>query len=230
VVSVAPETDVVDHAVFDTLWRAAKQQGKVRTTVVLGEPYQRYRSMLAGASPERFLPAAQLAFWVNAYLACLLEVLHHRLGYRSALWDDALLQRDTFQVAGGWYSLHSMGLHIEKVAGTVKARSFLCTGSSAGPPLLRTIPRARTVRTIMHEQLRRLFRGSRYLRFDPSGSVLQLARMFQDWLPAMEREGGSVAGFLMPWLSEETAAGVAVAGVALRIQVLDRFDTWLHGR
>jgi hypothetical protein len=54
--------------------------------------------------------------------------------------------------------------------------------------------------------------------------------MFQDWLPAMEREGGSVAGFLMPWLSEETAAGVAVAGVALRIQVLDRFDTWLHGR
>lgn len=230
VLSVDPFADVIDHSVFDTLWRSSKQGGKVRTTVVLEHQYQRYRSLLATATPESYLPSAQLAFWVNAYLACLLEVLHYRRGYRSAQWDDSLLQRDTFHIAQSRYSLRDLGRRVEEVAGTIKARSMLSTGSTSGPPLLRVIPTARTIRTIMHEQLRRLFRSGRYVRFDPAGSVLQLSGLFQEWLPAMEREGGSIQGFLMPWLSEETAAGVALAGPTLRIQVLDRFDTWLHAR
>ncbi len=222
--------DVVDHAVMDSVWRSSKQGGKLRTAVVLEEPYRRYRSLLAGASPDRFLPAAQLAFWVNAYLACLLEVLHYRHGYRSAFWDDSLLRADTFDVAQARYSLHDLATRAVDVAGTIKARAMLSTGSTSGPPLLRVIPTARTIRIIMHEQLRRLFRSGRYVRYDPAGRVVQLAGMFQEWLPSMEREGGSVIGFVMPWLSEETAAGVALAGSALRIQVLDRFDTWLLAR
>ena len=226
ILGMDPMADVVDHAVFDSLWRASKTAGRLSTQAVLSTAYQQYRQAIAEAIPTAYLPHAQTAFWVNAYLACLMEVLHYRVGYRTALWDSTLLVRDTFIVAGQPHTLRTIGDALVAAAGTVRARAFLCTGSDMDPPFPRHACTARTARTQMHEQLRRLCRNRRYLRYDAAGRVLQLGSMFRSWQSAEEKHGTYLVDLLLPWMAEETAAGLALAGDALRVHIVDRLDQW----
>ena len=225
-----PSEDVIDHGRFDSLWRASKRFGRIDTRGVSTECYTSYRAALAGATPQRYLPESQTAFWVNAYLACLMETMHLRTGYRSTLWDSLYDKRDTFSIAGEPHTLRSLGEKIIAVAGTVRARAFLATGSTNEPPFPAHACFAHTVRRELREQVRKVCRNDRYLLFDPAGKTLQLARMFEAWQPHMELEGGSVVDFLLPWVTEALAAQLALAGPDLRIVYSDRIERWRRQR
>jgi hypothetical protein len=222
--------DVIDHSRFDSLWRESKKFGKLDTRGVLSEAYQSYRDSLAGAYPDRFLPDARVAFWVNAYLALLMEAMNQRVGYRATVWDSLYLRRDTAIVAGARFTLQQLADTIVGTARTVAARAFLCTGSSTGAPFPSHALYARTVRAELREQLRKLVRSERYVLYDPAGNVLQLATMFEPWLPGMEAEKGGVVEFLLPWMTEAMAAQVALGRGSIRIQLSDRIETWRRAR
>ena len=229
-IGVDPTADVIDHSRFDSLWRASKRFGRMKTSGVLSECYRTYRQTLATARPDGFLPESQLAFWVNAYLACLMETMHWRTGYRSTMWDSLYLERDTFHVAGVHHTLASLGERAVEVAGTVRARAFLATGSTNEPPFPTHACYAKTVRREMRAQLRKVVRSERYVLFDPAGRVLQLARLFGPWVEGMIDEGGSIVSFLLPWVSESQAAQLALAGQEVRVVLSDRIERWRHRR
>ncbi|GMV53396.1 MAG: hypothetical protein OKBPIBMD_01738 [Chlorobi bacterium] len=218
--------DVIDHSRFDSLWRASKKHGKLDTRAVATEVYASYRRALAEARPNMFYPQARIAFWVNAYLAVLMDVMSYRAGYRATLWDSLFLTRDTVTVAGGRFTLHQLADTVEKIAGSVAIRAFFCTGSSTGPPYPSRALYAKTVKSALREQLRRLIRSEKFVLYDPAGRILQLARMFESWIPKMKAEQGSPIQFLLPWMTEETAAQVALAGSQIRIQISDRIETF----
>lgn len=225
-----PSADVIDHARFDSLWRASKRFGKIDTRGVRTECYRSYRTALAGGRPAGFLPESQLAFWVNAYLACLMEVMDRRVGYRSTRWDSLFRYRDTFEIAGEACTLASMGERIVQIAGTVRARAFLATGSSTEAPFPAHACYAATVRRELREQVRKVCRSEQYVLFDPAGRTLQLARMFESWAPDMVTEGGSVVDFLLPWVSEATAAQLALAQPGIHVEYSDRIERWRRRR
>ncbi len=230
ITGVDPMVDVIDHGRFDSLWRASKRFGKIDTRGVQSECYRTYRAALAGAQPQRYLPESQTAFWVNAYLACLMEVMDRRVGYRSTRWDSLFRYRDTFQIAGEAWTLASMGERIVQIAGTVRARAFLATGSSAEAPFPAHACYAATVRRELREQVRKLCRSEQYVLFDPAGKTLQLARMFESWAEGMKHEGGSVVDFLLPWVSEATAAQLALAEPGIHVEYSDRIERWRRRR
>ena len=225
-----PAADVIDHARFDSLWRASKRFGRLDTKGLQSECYRTYRRALATARPDGFLPESQTAFWVNAYLACLMETMSLRTGYRSTLWDSLYLEHDTFLIAGKPLTLKAMGQRIVSAAGTVRARAFLATGSTNEPPFPAHACYAQTVRRELRDQLRKVVRSERYVLFDPAGRTMQLARMFEPWLDGMEREGGSVVNFLMPWVTEAQAAQLALAGPEIRVVLSDRIERWRRQR
>lgn len=222
--------DVIDHTRFDSLWRASLRFGKLNTHGVQTEVYQSYRDSLANAYPSSYLPESRVAFWVNAYLALLMEAMSMRVGYRSTVWDSLYLKRDTATIAGRRYTLQQLADTIVGTARTVAVRSFLCTGSSTGPPFPAHALYARTVMAEMRAQLRKLVRSERNVLYDPAGNVLQLSHLFDQWIDGMEAEKGSIVDFLLPWVSETVAAQIALAKSTLVVQVADRIETWKRAR
>lgn len=230
VTGVSDTTDVIDHRRFDSLWRASKKFGKLSTHGVGSDVYRMYRETMANADPDAFLPKARVAFWVNAYLACLMDVMHHRVGYRTTIWDSLYLHRDTFLVAGGRRTLDDIQQEILNVGKTVQLRSVFATGSSGDPPFPAHAWFARTAHTELRSQMRSVFRSERFVLYDPAGNVLQLARMFEPWLEGMKSEAGGVAEFAISWVSESVAAQMALGRASMRILLSDRMITWKRRR
>jgi hypothetical protein len=222
--------DVVDHRRFDSLWRASKRFGKLNTDAVWSEAYATYRQSLANADPGSFYVDSRLAFWINAYLAVLMKVMQLRVGYRSTVWDSLLLVRDTFTIAHARHTLKSLSDTIIATAQTVRVRAFFCTGSSNAPPFPTGACFAKTMKALLREQLRRVCRSERYVLYDPAVNVLQLSAMFKDWFYEMSAEAGTVVDFLLPWMTEASAAQLALRKDGMQIVISDRIEKWNRAR
>lgn len=223
-------TDVIDHHRFDSLWNESVSHGKISTRGINSEAYVTYRLALKGAFPDAFLPDARFAFWVNAYLAGLYQLIHEAVGYRSTVWDSAFLARDTFDVARGRHTLRDMQDSILRVSRTVRAIAFFCTGSSTSPPFPNHVAFAKTVRRLMRDMMRRLCRSEKFLLYDPAGAVLQLSRFFQPYHAKMAFEATSVGQFVMPFLTEAVAAQLALRRENVNVVFSDRIETWRKAR
>lgn len=223
-------TDVIDHTRFDSLWHDSMQQGRLVTDGIHSNAYAAYRKALAEAYPTAYHPNAQLAFWVNAYLASLWEVMYLRVGYRSTLWDSSFFKRDTFRVAEAHHTLQSLRDTIVGCIGDVRASVFLATGSSHDPPFPSHVCFAKTVRVTMRDLLRRVCRSERFLFFDPAGNVLQLSSFFKPLTDRMRAEAGSEVQWVLPYVSEQTAALLALHRQSVRVVLGDRVEKWKRGR
>lgn len=222
--------DVIDHTRFDSLWRESKRFGKIDTKGVNSDAYREYRKQMALARPDRYLPASRLAYWINAYLALLMEAMNNRVGYRATVWDSLYLQRDTATVANAPFTLKRLADTIVSIANDVQIRAFLATGSSNGPPFPAHALYARTVAAELRTQLRKLVRSERYVLYDPAGNVLQLAVLFNEWFADDSLRQTNVLEVLLPWMNEAMAAQIALNQGTLAIQISDRIETWKRAR
>ncbi len=222
--------DVIDHTRFDSLWHGSLNQGALITDGIHSKAYTAYRGAIANAHPTAYHPNAQLAFWVNAYLACLWEVMHLRVGYRSTLWDSSFFRRDTFRVAEAAHTLGSLRDTIVGCIRDTRASVFLATGSTHDPPFPSHACFAKTVRQSMRDLLRRICRSERFVFFDPAGNVLQLSSFFKPLTERMRNEAGSEVQWVLPYVSEQTAALLALHRQAVTVIVSDRIEKWKRGR
>ncbi|MDZ4746266.1 MAG: hypothetical protein SGJ05_09730 [bacterium] len=223
-------TDVIDHTRFDSLWHESMQQGKLVTDGYYCNAYMSYRTALANAYPTAYHPNAQLAFWVNAYYACLWEVMHLRVGYRSTVWDSSFFKRDTFNVAEGVHTLQSLRDTIVGCIRDVRASVFLATGSTHDPPFRANACFAKTVRVAMRDLLRRVCRSEKFVFYDPAGNVLQLSSFFKPLTERMRAEAGSEVQWVLPYVSDQTAALLALHRASVRVVLGDRIEKWKRGR
>lgn len=222
--------DVIDHTSFDSLWQESTVRGKLLTTAWGSHAYRAYRESLAGAMPEAYFPRARTALWVNAYLACLIEVMHLRTGYRSTSWDSLWLRRDTFMIAGRRVTLEDMTAEACFVAHTVGVVACMPTGSTRGAPLPPRAATARTMRILMRDQLRRICRSERYLLFDLSGNVLQLSTFFRSMQDSMKAEAKSIPNWVLPYVTDAVAAQLALGASTVTVIINDGIETWRKAR
>lgn len=222
--------EVVGYGSIDSLWRESVEHGRLHTAGVVSDAYRLFRASCARATPMAFLPNARLAFWTNAYLICLMEAMHLRVGYRSTTHDSLWLQRDTFTIAMERITLLGMLRRVEECGVLVHARECLPTGSSHGAPLPATLATGRRVRVWYREMLRRIVRTERNILFDPWSSALQIAA----WLkPLWTRLGGqdrTFVDYLLPHFTESMAAQVALCAPRVQLVFSDRIETWRKAR
>lgn len=223
-------SDVIDYGLFDSLWTEALGQGRLSTHAIGSEPFGRLAGMFADARPQAYGPVARSAFWINAYLLCLWQVMERSAGYRSTIWDSTLLRRDTFVVAGEPVVLHDMRELARSHEMTVLVTMMFATGSTHAPPFPPRAVRARTWYRQLRDQARRVIRSERFVLYDPAGHVLQLAGFFRPYLDGMISERGSVVQFLLPYVSESMAASLGLRPRDLRIVVSDRIERWVRRR
>lgn len=223
-------TDVIDHRQFDSLWHESMQQGRLVTDAITSDVYNAYRKAMALAYPSAYHPNAQLAFWVNAYLASLWEVMHRRVGYRSTVWDSSFFTRDTFRVAEAPHTLRSLRDTIVGCIDDARASVFLATGSTHDPPFASHVCFAKTVRVAMRDLLRRICRSEAFVFFDPAGNVLQLSSFFKPLTKRMLAEAGSEVQWVLPYVADQTAALLALHRGSVRVVYSDRIEKWKRGR
>lgn len=229
-ISGADTTDVVDHTDFDTLWHASIKNGRLSTEAVRYSAFDIYWRRLRAAEPARYSKAARTAFWCNAWLASVLSIMSTHAGYRSTIWHDALFEADTFTIAGENMTLRLLRQRIIQEAGTPLALFALSTGSTKAPPFPSHVYRARTVARALRDQAKRVCRSERFVFYDPGQNVLQVSSMFAEFEPSIQSAYGTLPQFLLPYMSEATAAEVALRRKTLTVIYGDAVDRWIRRR
>ncbi len=140
------------------------------------------------------------------------------------------MRRDTFLIAMQFLTLADVVREAQLVSGTVGIASCLPTGSSKGAPLPSFAATAKSVRRMMRDQLRRICRSEKYLLFDPAGNVLQLSTFFAPLLPSMQKEARSVPDWVLPYLTDQVAAQMALRAKTIEVVVSDGIETWRKAR
>jgi len=222
--------DVIDHSLFDSLWHASVKNGRLSTEAVKYSAFDIYWRRLRSAEPARFAKASRMAFWCNAWLASVLSVMASHAGYRSTIWQDALFEADTFEIAGERMTLRSLRHRIVQEAGSPVALFALATGGSKAPPFPSHAYRARTVERSIRDLAKRVCRSERFVFYDPGQNVLQVSSMFAEYEPAIIAAYGSLPQFLLPWVSEAVAAELALRRQSLTVIYGDAVDRWTRRR
>ncbi len=222
--------DVVDCAPFLRAWKGATARGWLSTAVVDSAWYSEWMQTLATANPQSAVPWARRAFWVQAWMSCMLVVAHRRMGYRTTRYDTTIVEQDTFVIAGETYCLRDVSLRVVQEFGTASSIALFGMGSTYGPPLAPYAPVAWTVERLMREQMRKVVRSERHVLWDPAADVLQVATWMEPWTEAMRLEAGDVVAFLMPYMDDAMAAGVALRRRYVRVVFSDRLERWKRRR
>lgn len=222
--------DILDCAPFLRAWKGATAKGWLSTNVVDSAWYAEWMQTLATARPDTAVPWARRAFWVQAWMSCMLVVAHRRMAYRTTRYDPRLTDRDTFVIAGTTMCLKDLGLRVVREFGTCSSISLFGMGSTHGPPLAPYAPVAWTVERLMREQMRKIARSERHVLWDPASDVLQIASWMEPWSDMMREEAGDEVAFLIPYMDDATAAAVAFRRQHVTIVYSDRLERWKRRR
>lgn len=222
--------DVVTCAPFQHAWKGATERGRLATYMVDSTWFQAWVESLASANPDTAGPWPRRAFWVQAWMTCMVQVAHKRTGYRTVVFDSVMFRSDTFVIASERYTLEQVGKRVVAEFGTAAAMFLLGVGSTSGPPLVTVAPTAWTVERILREQARKVVRNERWVFWDPARDVLQLARFMECWSGVMRQEAGDELAFLLPYMDDATAASVALRRKHVQIHYSDRLDRWMRRR
>lgn len=222
--------DVIDYTSIDSLWRESLDRGRLATQAVRTDVYRRFRLQCEQAVPMAFLPNARLAFWTNVYLMCMMEAMHMRIGYRSTVTDSLWLERDTFVVAKQRLTLNDIRERVQESSLIRHALECLPTGSSNGAPFPSSLARARRVRPWYRDLFRRVVRSERHVLYDPWSSTLQASSWLRPLWGRLGERDATFVDYLLAYMTEATAAQVALGAPRLRVVFSDRIETWRKAR
>jgi hypothetical protein len=209
-----------DHAVWDRLLRSYVVDGRVD---YLGLQQERqalhdYVASLATVRPEQLTtPQEQLAFWINAYNACVVKgVLDH---YPVASVRDIRRFFDgiRYEVAGEMMTLNEIEGR-GRALGDWRIHAALVCAASSCPPLRADAYHPERLEAQLVDQTARFLADSeRGLRLDQSRQTLWVSKIFQwyadDVVPTRRRGafGGVTSEELAPVLTPYLDEGIAQA-------------------
>lgn len=222
--------DVLDYTSIDSLWRESIERGLLRTDGVRSPAYTLFRSQCERARPMSYVPNARLAFWTNVYLACLMEAMHRRIGYRSTTTDSLWLRRDTFLIAGEGLTLEELRAKVRATDVLAHALECLPTGSSHGAPFPTKLATSRRCRVWYRDQFRRLIRTERHVMFDPWSTTLQASMWMRPLWERLGERDATFVDYLLPYMTEAMAAQIALSAPRLRVVFADRIESWRKAR
>jgi hypothetical protein len=223
------------HDLLDGLLGRHVRDGLVDYAALKQDPGLRaYMDLLAAARPDD-LPgrAGRLAFWINAYNACVLKGVadHHPI---RSVRDLGLLGRFTF-FKGLEFSVAGRDLTLDAIEhGILRAEfgdariHFALVCASLGCPRLRSSAfHAERIEEELEAAARAFVRDPAKVRLDRAARTLHLSAIF-DWYAAdFEKEAGSVLAYVRRYLPPEDAAAAGEAGIRI---VHDPYDWALNGR
>lgn len=218
---------LVDHSALDRLLRRYVVDGWVDYVALQQERQALYDYVgsLAAARPEQWIAReAQLAFWINAYNACVVKgVLDH---YPVASVRDirGFFDGLRYEVAGEMMTLNQIEEHA-RASGDWRVHAALVCAAASCPPLRAEAYQPERLEAQLADQTARFLADpARGLRLDQSRRTLWVSKIVQWYADEIvPRRPGAFSGVmseaLAPVLAPYLEGGVAQALQAQRWSV-----------
>jgi len=231
VLTVAPPltaTASVDHTAWDRLLRRHVDAGLVDYAGLREEQEMlaRYLASLEDVDPEQVASRAeQLAFWINAYNACVLKGVLNRYPLKSVKEIQGFFNKDRYIISNEHLTLDE----IERKAhdlGDFRSHFAVVCASKGCPPLRAEAYVPERLDAQLDDQAR-LFLSDHTRGTKLEGQTLWLSKIFK-WakrdfikskLPPWVVPDAEIVPAIMPYLDTQTSA--AIRGKRLLIKFLD---------
>ena len=228
-VAQAAAGPAINHTAWDVLTERHVTDGLVDYEGVAREraALDGYLARLADVEPAR-LPSdsARLAFWINAYNACVFKGVLDHYPLNSVKDVKGFFDRIRYRVAGRDLTLNEIEAEGRKLNDWRIHFAVVCASASC-PPIRSEAYQTEWLEPQLTEQVKEFLKDTRHgLRVE--GSTLWVSSIFK-WYAADFVPGKMVPGRLLPvlepYLSPEVRA--AVAGKPLTLKFLN-YDWWLN--
>ena len=208
----------VDHTPWDTLLRHDVEQGRVDYEGLKSErdTLDRYVASLAQANPASWSRQDQLAFWINAYNAVVVQAVLDRYPLKSVRQIKGFFDGLRYRIAGRDLTLNEIEAE-SRALGDWRIHFAVVCASRSCPPLRSEAYVGDRLDVQLAEQTRNFLRDSQQgLRVD--AGTLWVSKIF-DWyatdfiptneLGALRRPTAEKLGqVLQPYLSTETMRAI----------------------
>ncbi len=215
-----------DHTLFDGLLRARVHDGMVDYQTLKAEDrpvLQDYLAALAEADPEGFADRDDgLAFWLNAYNACVIAGVVERYPLASVMDADEFFEEPRWHIAGQMRSLNQIENEIIRPRFQDPRIHFIlvCAAQSC-PPLQARAMQAAALQEQLDGATRAALNDTRYVDIDAARRVLHLTRLMSWYRKDFEDEAGSLEAYLLQYLEEPAQSQVQAGGYSIEFMAYD---------
>lgn len=208
-----------DHAEWDGVLRRVVAGGVVDYDVLQRDhaSLDRYLASLQTADPSSWPSGeAQLAFWINAYNACVFKGVLDHYPLKSVKEVRGFFDRLRYRVAGRELTLNEIE-RAGRALGDWRLHMAVVCASSSCPPLRAEAYAPERLAEQLTEQVARFLKDPQHgLRLE--GSTLWLSKLF-DWYagdflkaspagPGSKFTAGALAPVLAPYLDSDVASAI----------------------
>ena len=198
----AIRADAVDYGSWDALLRQFVEEGRVDYAGLAGQraSLDAYLAGLAEADPAALgSPQEPLAFWINAYNACVIREVLDRYPLRSVKDVRGFFDRERCRVGGEALTLNEIEAK-GRALGDWRIHVGLVCGSTSCPPLRPEAYQAARVSEQLDDQARRFLNDPVHgARVD--GNILWVSKIFKWYASDFVPSGPMTATSLWPLIS-----------------------------
>jgi len=201
-----PKHPTFDHSLLGQILRAHVRNGKVDYQQLRARDQaklKRYLDSLAAADSGRLRERDdELAFWLNAYNACVIAgVIERYPGTKSVQDVKGFFEDRRWLVAGRKRSLNEIENQIIRPRFKDPRIHFIlvCAAQSC-PPLQSYAMSGETLRRDLERVTRQVVNDDRFVRIDPKAGRLRLTRILSWYRKDFEQKHGSLEAFLRRYL------------------------------
>ncbi len=216
-----------DHSNFNSLLATAVSNGRVNYSAFRNNAsFGAYLTSLEGAKVAGLTRDEQLAFWINAYNACVIKNVLDHPGMKKPTDITGFFDATKFRVAGRLVTLNNIENDIIRPTFKEPLIHFglVCAARSC-PPLVNKAYTGTNVRQTLRQNATR-YLASNSNRFDVGTKTLWLSKIFE-WYAG---DFGGTTG-TMKFVGQYGTAQMksAIAGGGVNVKYLE-YDWTLNGR
>jgi hypothetical protein len=205
-----------DHSLFDQILKAyVDDKGLVDYNGIAKDArFSQYMQSLETANLQPLSRDGQLAFWINAYNAVIIDKvikMEPKKSVRETIIPGVWTSTKIFTSRKNVVADRRLGPDdieheiLRKVFRDPRIHFAIVCASSGCPPLARSAYTEENVQDRLEEETREYVNSARGTRIDRAENTLYLSKIF-DWFKSdFVQKSGSVIDFIRPYLNKEVA-------------------------
>lgn len=183
--------DPVDHAPWDALLRQRVQNGLVDYAGLKSDPQplDRYLAMLRYVEPGQLSAQEQMAFWINAYNACVFKGVLDHYPIRSVKDVQGFFDKLTYPIGGETLTLNQIESK-GRALGDWRVHFAVVCASTSCPTLRAETYLPERLDAQLSEQAQQFLRNPEHgMRVDETKRVLWVSKIFKWYAKDFVRKG-----------------------------------------
>ncbi len=218
------------HESFDALLKRNVGNGLVYYQGFDTPKFRAYLQTLAATGLEGQPRLERLAFWINAYNACVIANVLAHPGIKGPLEVEGFFKTKRFQVAGRSVTLDEIENKIIRPEfGEAMIHFALVCAARGCPPLIDKAYTADNVMKLMAENTRAYLNSPAGLAFDKTGNTLRLSKIFEWYREDFETKSSGLLDFIIKHSGQSIAGSLRSNRSAVKVLFLD-YDWSLNAR